>query len=168
MHNKFTVATLKLTFVKKIFENFQQYIVHLKFMSSFNSGDFYSSELKMISNLQRWAIGKCINLGNPNVKQKASKNGCAWVITFERTSADMQFAFSYFYYLKEKKLEPDFEILFNRIDIDGNQIWSDREIRYFLSKLYEPPVTLSELTNFEESAKNCSLEYHFPSSNFRN
>ena len=75
----------------------------------------------------------------------------------------MQFAFSYFYYLKEKKLEPDFEILFNRIDIDGNQIWSDREIRYFLSKLYEPPVTLSELTNFEESAKNCSLEYHFPS-----
>ena len=72
----------------------------------------------------------------------------------------MQFAFSYFYYLKEKKLNPDFEILFNRIDIDGNGIWSDREIRYFLSKLYEPPVTLGELTNFEESAKNCSLEYH--------
>ena len=80
----------------------------------------------------------------------------------------MQFAFSYFYYLKEKKLEPDFEILFNRIDIDGNQIWSDREIRYFLSKLYEPPVTLSELTNFEESAKNCSLEYHFPSATDEN
>lgn len=80
----------------------------------------------------------------------------------------MQFAFSYFYYLKEKKLDPDFEILFNRIDIDGNKIWSDREIRYFLSKLYEPPVTLSELTNFEESAKNCSLEYNSPSSTDEN
>ena len=85
------------------------------------------------------------------------------MIASERTSVDMQFAFSYFYYLKEKKLDPDFEILFNRIDIDGNKIWSDREIRYFLSKLYEPPVTLNELTNFEESAKNCSLEYHSPS-----
>ena len=80
----------------------------------------------------------------------------------------MQFAFSYFYYLKEKKLDPDFEILFNRIDIDGNKIWSDREIRYFLSKLYEPPVTLTELTNFEESAKNCSLEYHSSSSSDEN
>ena len=69
----------------------------------------------------------------------------------------MQFALSYFYYLKEKTRDIKLSELFDRIDKDGNGIWSDREIRYLLTKIHDPPITLNELVNFEKIAKECDI-----------
>ena len=65
----------------------------------------------------------------------------------------MQYAFSYFYYLKETTHSLSIGVLFAEIDVDDNGVWSDREIRHFLTKIHDSTILLSDLMEFESAAK---------------
>ena len=45
---------------------------------------------------------------------------------------DMQFAFSYFYYLMSEELETSMSEYFDIMDTDNSGVLSDRELRYDL------------------------------------
>ncbi|XP_011302956.1 N-acetylglucosamine-1-phosphotransferase subunits alpha/beta [Fopius arisanus] len=82
---------------------------------------------------------------------------------FEKTSShsirdpeDMQFAFSYFYYLISEKTLVSTGQLFDKFDTDKSGTWSDREIRTLLSRMHPLPLDYSFVLQFENSIKNCS------------
>ncbi|XP_015117764.1 N-acetylglucosamine-1-phosphotransferase subunits alpha/beta [Diachasma alloeum] len=73
-----------------------------------------------------------------------------------RDSEDMQFAFSYFYYLISEKTLISTGDLFDKFDTDRSGTWSDREIRTLLSRMHVLPLDYSFVLKFENSIKNCS------------
>ncbi|XP_054001470.1 N-acetylglucosamine-1-phosphotransferase subunits alpha/beta [Hylaeus anthracinus] len=73
-----------------------------------------------------------------------------------RNSEDMQFAFSYFYFLASEKRKVPTEEIFDTFDTDKSGTWSDREIRTLLSRLYPLPLDYSLVVEFENSITNCS------------
>ncbi|XP_017890690.1 N-acetylglucosamine-1-phosphotransferase subunits alpha/beta [Ceratina calcarata] len=73
-----------------------------------------------------------------------------------RNSEDMQFAFSYFYFLTNEKRKVPIEEIFNKFDTDKSGTWSDREIRTLLSRLYPLPLDYSLVVEFENAITNCS------------
>ncbi|XP_076687150.1 N-acetylglucosamine-1-phosphate transferase subunits alpha and beta [Andrena cerasifolii] len=73
-----------------------------------------------------------------------------------RNSEDMQFAFSYFYFLASEKQGVPIEEIFDRFDTDRSGTWSDREIRTLLSRLYPLPLDYSLVVEFENAITNCS------------
>merc|ERR1739838_203393 len=78
-----------------------------------------------------------------------------------RSANDMQYAFSYFYFLRESRRTVQLDEIFELIDTDHSGAWSDREIRLFLSKINLPPVLLEDLTRFEQNAKLCGKKAKF-------
>ncbi|XP_050452786.1 N-acetylglucosamine-1-phosphotransferase subunits alpha/beta isoform X2 [Cataglyphis hispanica] len=73
-----------------------------------------------------------------------------------RDSEDMQFAFSYFYFLSSEKRKVSIEEIFDMFDTDKSQTWSDREIRTLLSRLYPLPLDYNLVMEFENAITNCS------------
>ncbi|KAB7503638.1 N-acetylglucosamine-1-phosphotransferase subunits alpha/beta [Armadillidium nasatum] len=73
-----------------------------------------------------------------------------------RQGNDMQYAFSYFYYLQSEKRERSFEEIFDEYDTDKSGTWSDREIRTLLTKLYDLPLQLKYFTDIHNDIRNCS------------
>ncbi|XP_076548171.1 N-acetylglucosamine-1-phosphate transferase subunits alpha and beta isoform X1 [Osmia lignaria lignaria] len=73
-----------------------------------------------------------------------------------RNSEDMQFAFSYFYFLTSEKRRIPIEEIFDKFDTDKSGTWSDREIRTLLSRLYPLPLDYSLVVEFENTITNCS------------
>ncbi|XP_033190663.1 N-acetylglucosamine-1-phosphate transferase subunits alpha and beta [Bombus vancouverensis nearcticus] len=73
-----------------------------------------------------------------------------------RNSEDMQFAFSYFYFLTSEKRKVPIEEIFDTFDTDKSGTWSDREIRTLLSRLYPLPLDYSLVVEFENAITNCS------------
>ncbi|KZC05291.1 N-acetylglucosamine-1-phosphotransferase subunits alpha/beta [Dufourea novaeangliae] len=73
-----------------------------------------------------------------------------------RNSEDMQFAFSYFYFLTSEKRKVPVEEIFDAFDTDKSGTWSDREIRTLLSRLYPLPLDYSLVVEFENAITNCS------------
>nr|XP_012153616.1 PREDICTED: N-acetylglucosamine-1-phosphotransferase subunits alpha/beta isoform X2 [Megachile rotundata] len=73
-----------------------------------------------------------------------------------RNSEDMQFAFSYFYFLTSEKRKIPIGEIFDRFDTDKSGTWSDREIRTLLSRLYPLPLDYSLVVEFENIITNCS------------
>ncbi|XP_076162645.1 N-acetylglucosamine-1-phosphate transferase subunits alpha and beta isoform X3 [Ptiloglossa arizonensis] len=73
-----------------------------------------------------------------------------------RNSEDMQFAFSYFYFLASEKRKVPTEEIFDTFDTDKSGTWSDREIRTLLSRLYPLPLDYSLVVEFENAITNCS------------
>ncbi|KAL6433574.1 hypothetical protein ACFW04_006574 [Cataglyphis niger] len=73
-----------------------------------------------------------------------------------RDSEDMQFAFSYFYFLSSEKRKVPIEEIFDMFDTDKSQTWSDREIRTLLSRLYPLPLDYNLVMEFENAITNCS------------
>ncbi|KAG9430069.1 N-acetylglucosamine-1-phosphotransferase subunits alpha/beta isoform X1 [Apis mellifera carnica] len=73
-----------------------------------------------------------------------------------RSSEDMQFAFSYFYFLMSEKRNVPIEEIFDTFDTDKSGTWSDREIRTLLSRLYPLPLDYSLVIDFENAITNCS------------
>eukprot|EP01127_Copromyxa_protea_P003779 TRINITY_DN1356_c0_g3_i1.p1 TRINITY_DN1356_c0_g3~~TRINITY_DN1356_c0_g3_i1.p1 ORF type:complete len:957 (-),score=219.28 TRINITY_DN1356_c0_g3_i1:368-3238(-) len=73
-----------------------------------------------------------------------------------RASDDMQFAFSYFYYLMSERVEFDFhDVWTNKLDLDGDGVLSSIEVRAQVTLLYKE-------TAFEEMMEkwgNCSIKY---------
>ncbi|XP_028943118.1 N-acetylglucosamine-1-phosphotransferase subunits alpha/beta, partial [Antrostomus carolinensis] len=73
-----------------------------------------------------------------------------------RHSEDMQFAFSYFYYLMSAVQPLNISQIFNEVDTDQSGILSDREIRTLATRIHELPLSLQDLTGLEQMLINCS------------
>lgn len=82
-----------------------------------------------------------------------------WDITSShkvRSSDDMQFAFSYFYFLMGVTRNVTAEEIFDLMDTDKSRVLSDREIRTLATSLYDLPLDLPTLSGLEDILKNCS------------
>lgn len=73
-----------------------------------------------------------------------------------RHSEDMQFAFSYFYFLMSAQQQLNVSDVFDEIDTDHSGILSDREIRTLATRIHELPLSLQDLTGLEQMLINCS------------
>ncbi|KAL3977220.1 solute carrier family 7 (L-type amino acid transporter), member 9/15 [Sarotherodon galilaeus] len=73
-----------------------------------------------------------------------------------RHSEDMQFAFSYFYFLMSAQDQLNVSEVFDDIDTDHSGILSDREIRTLATRIHELPLSLQDLTGLEQMLINCS------------
>ncbi|XP_066946144.1 N-acetylglucosamine-1-phosphotransferase subunits alpha/beta [Macrobrachium rosenbergii] len=77
-----------------------------------------------------------------------------------RQANDMQYAFSYFFYLMSKKRLRTTEEIFASFDTDNSGTLSDREIRTLLTRLYDLPLHYSTVQAFHYFVKNCSATHH--------
>ncbi|XP_058800867.1 N-acetylglucosamine-1-phosphotransferase subunits alpha/beta [Phymastichus coffea] len=73
-----------------------------------------------------------------------------------RDSEDMQFAFSYFYFLLSERRDVSPKDIFDTFDTDKSRTWSDREIRTLLSRMYPLPLDYGIVVDFENAISNCS------------
>ncbi|XP_074127497.1 N-acetylglucosamine-1-phosphotransferase subunits alpha/beta isoform X2 [Sminthopsis crassicaudata] len=73
-----------------------------------------------------------------------------------RHSEDMQFAFSYFYYLMSALQPLNIAQVFDEVDTDQSGILSDREIRTLATRIHDLPLSLQDLTGLEHMLINCS------------
>lgn len=73
-----------------------------------------------------------------------------------RHSEDMQFAFSFFYYLMSAIQPLNISQIFHEVDTDGSEILSDREIRTLATRIHQLPLSLQDLTGLEHMLINCS------------
>uniref|UniRef100_A0A8C2F3W9 N-acetylglucosamine-1-phosphotransferase subunits alpha/beta n=1 Tax=Cyprinus carpio TaxID=7962 RepID=A0A8C2F3W9_CYPCA len=73
-----------------------------------------------------------------------------------RHSEDMQFAFSYFYFLMSALQQLNISEVFEEIDTDHSGVLSDREIRTLATRIHELPLSLQDLTGLEQMLINCS------------
>lgn len=64
-----------------------------------------------------------------------------------RHSEDMQFAFSYFYFLMSAQDQLNVSEVFDDIDTDHSGILSDREIRTLATRIHELPLSLQVSQN---------------------
>lgn len=77
-----------------------------------------------------------------------------------RNSEDMQYSFSYFYYLIGEKTVIPVSTIFNEMDTDKSGILSVRELRTLLVRLKGVPLTASVINDFEAVLKDCALKYN--------
>lgn len=85
----------------------------------------------------------------------------AWAVTSShrvRSPDDMQFGFSYYYYLLGVMVHVEPDIVFDDMDTDHSGVLSDREIRTLATRLYDLPLYLETLTGLESMFLNCSEE----------
>ncbi|XP_047245419.1 N-acetylglucosamine-1-phosphotransferase subunits alpha/beta isoform X1 [Girardinichthys multiradiatus] len=82
---------------------------------------------------------------------------------FDKTSGhrvrhfeDMQFAFSYFYFLMSAQQQLNVSEVFDEVDTDHSGVLSDREIRTLATRIHELPLSLQDLTGLEQMLINCS------------
>lgn len=73
-----------------------------------------------------------------------------------RCKEDVQYQFSYYYFVKHERLYRDVGEIFDEFDTDSSSTWSDREIRTVLTKLYELPLSYTIVDHFESLLANCS------------
>lgn len=73
-----------------------------------------------------------------------------------RHSEDMQFAFSFFYYLMSAIQPLNISQIFHEVDTDGSEVLSDREIRTLATRIHQLPLSLQDLTGLEHMLINCS------------
>lgn len=74
-----------------------------------------------------------------------------------RSLTDMQFAFSYFYFLMSHPRNITISEIFDELDVDASGILSDREVRTLATRIYNLPLDLERLTGLEQLLINCSL-----------
>ncbi|XP_071956276.1 N-acetylglucosamine-1-phosphotransferase subunits alpha/beta-like [Antedon mediterranea] len=79
-----------------------------------------------------------------------------------RHSKDMQFAFSFMYFMMSQTKEVNISEIFAEFDTDNSRVLSDREIRTLATRLFELPLDLQTLTSLENQLINCSK--HIPMS----
>ncbi|CAG9768062.1 unnamed protein product [Ceutorhynchus assimilis] len=73
-----------------------------------------------------------------------------------RRKEDMQFGFSYYYFLMSESYKRTAANIFDEFDTDSSRTWSDREIRNILTKIYELPLSYETVDHFEGILLNCS------------
>lgn len=79
-----------------------------------------------------------------------------------RHDNDVQFGFSYYYFLMSDRNQKSVEEIFDEFDTDNSGTWSDREIRNILTKIYELPLTYEIVDHFEGVLINCSELQKYP------
>ncbi|XP_018567426.1 N-acetylglucosamine-1-phosphotransferase subunits alpha/beta [Anoplophora glabripennis] len=79
-----------------------------------------------------------------------------------RRGDDIQFSFSYYYFLISETVKRGIEDIFDEFDTDCSSTWSDREIRTLLTQLYELPLSYATVDHFESSLLNCTENGNFP------
>ncbi len=67
-----------------------------------------------------------------------------------RHSEDMQFAFSYFYFLMSAVQQLNISEVFDEIDTDHSGVLSDREIRTLATRVHELPLSLQVHTKWHD------------------
>ncbi|XP_033105239.1 N-acetylglucosamine-1-phosphotransferase subunits alpha/beta-like isoform X2 [Anneissia japonica] len=77
-----------------------------------------------------------------------------------RHSQDMQFAFSFMYFMMSQTKEVNISEIFAEFDTDSSGILSDREIRTLATRIFDLPLDLRTLTSLEHQLINCSK--HIP------
>jgi len=73
-----------------------------------------------------------------------------------RRPDDMQFAFSYFYFLMSELMNSTIDDLFAEVDTDESGVLSDRELRILATRIYDLPIDLQTLEGLERAIINCS------------
>jgi len=73
-----------------------------------------------------------------------------------RSSDDMQFAFSYYYYVVGQKKTPNITEFFAEVDADHSGVLSDRELRTLATRLYTLPLDLNDLNSLEQTLLKCA------------
>ncbi|KAK3853814.1 hypothetical protein Pcinc_039664 [Petrolisthes cinctipes] len=79
-----------------------------------------------------------------------------------RLANDMQYSFSYFYFLMSEKNKRATEEIFADFDTDGSKTLSDREIRTLLTRLHDLPLPYSTVQAFHIIVRNCSASLPVP------
>uniref|UniRef100_A0A6A7G249 N-acetylglucosamine-1-phosphotransferase subunits alpha/beta-like n=2 Tax=Hirondellea gigas TaxID=1518452 RepID=A0A6A7G249_9CRUS len=79
-----------------------------------------------------------------------------------RESYDMQFAFSYYYYLLGATRNRTEEEIFDMIDTDRSGTWSDRRMRTLLSRVGDTPVHYDKIQELHKALLNCSQYLNLP------
>ncbi|CAI8026125.1 N-acetylglucosamine-1-phosphotransferase subunits alpha/beta, partial [Geodia barretti] len=77
-----------------------------------------------------------------------------------RSSDDMQFSFSYFYFLMSEKKVMDISDAFSELDSDQSGILSVRELRTLLAMVSELPLHLGVVHSFESLLRECDDQYN--------
>ncbi|KAK7070841.1 hypothetical protein SK128_002684 [Halocaridina rubra] len=77
-----------------------------------------------------------------------------------RQANDMQYAFSYFFYLLSKKRIRTHSEIFSIFDTDKSGTLSDREIRTFLTRINDLPLHYATVQAFHNVVRNCSATHH--------
>ncbi|KAJ8980378.1 hypothetical protein NQ317_009372 [Molorchus minor] len=75
---------------------------------------------------------------------------------------DVQFSFSYYYFVMSEAKTRDVSSIFDEFDTDYSGTWSDREIRTLLTNLYELPLSYAIVDHFEALLLNCSVTGELP------
>ncbi|KAG7159870.1 N-acetylglucosamine-1-phosphotransferase subunits alpha/beta-like [Homarus americanus] len=77
-----------------------------------------------------------------------------------RQANDMQYAFSYFFFLMSEKITRTPAEVFAVFDTDDSGTLSDREIRTLMTHLNDLPLHYSTLQALHQVIKNCSATHH--------
>ncbi|XP_059093508.1 N-acetylglucosamine-1-phosphotransferase subunits alpha/beta-like [Tigriopus californicus] len=75
-----------------------------------------------------------------------------------RNENDMQFSFAYFHFLISEMKNFDLQEVFNQFDTDVSGTWSDREIRTLLTRMYNLPLFLDTVRDFEARINDCASQ----------
>lgn len=93
-------------------------------------------------------LGSASSPGNPG-SGSISSDRFRFPLEFDKTSAhrvrhpeDMQFAFSYFYFLMSAQQQLNVSDVFDEVDTDHSGVLSDREIRTLATRIHELPLSL--------------------------
>ncbi|XP_019733231.1 LOW QUALITY PROTEIN: N-acetylglucosamine-1-phosphotransferase subunits alpha/beta-like [Hippocampus comes] len=73
-----------------------------------------------------------------------------------RHRQDMQYAFSYFYFLMSVKQQANISKVFDAADKDHSGVLSESEIEALAVKIYQQPLEPEDLTSLENQLINCS------------
>ena len=130
--------------------------------------DTYADSLRHVSRIYNHAYGYTARRVPGHMPHMINRNIAAsmqekfadeWDATSShrmRHPDDMQFAFSYFYFLMSEPLNATIDDLFAEIDIDKSGVLSDRELRILATRIYELPIDLQTLEGLERTIINCS------------
>jgi UDP-N-acetylglucosamine-lysosomal-enzyme len=77
-----------------------------------------------------------------------------------RNVKDMQFAFSYFYYIMSEEVKVPINEVFDKLDTDRSGILSVRELRTLLVKVMEIPLTSKKIHEFESMLRFCAHNFN--------
>ncbi|CAM1302043.1 Uncharacterised protein g3139 [Pycnogonum litorale] len=73
-----------------------------------------------------------------------------------RSKDDMQFSFSYFYFLMSDMRNVSVNEIFDQFDADHSKTLSDRELRVLLTRLHNLPLDYNVIRDLEDIINNCS------------
>jgi len=130
--------------------------------------DTYADSLRHVSKIYNRAYGYTARRVPGHMPHMINRNVAAgmqekfaeeWDATSShrvRHPDDMQFAFSYFYFLLSEPLNATIDDLFAEIDIDKSGVLSDRELRILATRIYDLPIDLKTLEGLERTIINCS------------